>query len=111
MNKRKNKKERKKKKEKSKRENHTDTTSRGGEGGIIYPLVTCKWLIFFWFFKTGFLCRPGYPGTHSAKQLASELRNPPASDSQVLGLKGCSTTAQQESNFIFYLIFLSVLPS
>jgi hypothetical protein len=38
----------------------------------------------FWFFKTGFLC---------IALAVLELRNPPASASQVLGLKACTTTA------------------
>jgi hypothetical protein len=50
---------------------------------------------FFFFF--GFrdrvsLCSPGYPGTHSEDQGALKLRDPPASASQVLGLKACATT-------------------
>jgi hypothetical protein len=35
------------------------------------------------------LCSPGCPGTHSADQAGLELRNPPASASQVLGIKAC----------------------
>ncbi|GAB1292261.1 Ras GTPase-activating-like protein IQGAP1 [Apodemus speciosus] len=35
---------------------------------------------------------PGCPGTHSVDQAGLELRNPPASASQVLGLKACATT-------------------
>jgi hypothetical protein len=42
---------------------------------------------FFWLFETGFLCSPGCPGTHSEDQAGLELRDPPASASQVLGLK------------------------
>ena len=38
------------------------------------------------------LCSPGCPGTHSVDQADLELRNPPASASQVLGLKVCTTT-------------------
>jgi hypothetical protein len=37
---------------------------------------------------------PGCPGTHFVDQADPELRNPPASASQVLGLKACTTTAQ-----------------
>jgi hypothetical protein len=37
---------------------------------------------------------PGCPGTHSVDLAGPELRNPPASASQVLGLKACTTTAQ-----------------
>jgi hypothetical protein len=40
------------------------------------------------------LCSPGCcPGTHFVDQAGLELRNPPASASQVLGLKTCTTTA------------------
>jgi hypothetical protein len=42
------------------------------------------------------LCSPGCPGTHSVNQAVLELRNPPASASQVLGLKACATTARLE---------------
>jgi hypothetical protein len=47
------------------------------------------------------LCSPGCPGTHSVDQVGLELRNPPASASQVkvLGLKACATTALQELFF------------
>jgi hypothetical protein len=38
------------------------------------------------------LCVPGCPGTHSVDQAGLKLRNPPASASQVLGLKVCATT-------------------
>jgi hypothetical protein len=37
------------------------------------------------------LCSPGCPGTHSVDQAGLELRNLPASASQVLGLKVCAT--------------------
>jgi hypothetical protein len=40
------------------------------------------------------LCSLGCPGTHSVDQAGLELRNPPASASQVLGLKACATTAR-----------------
>jgi hypothetical protein len=38
------------------------------------------------------LCSPGCPGTHSVDQAGLELRNSPASASQVLELKACATT-------------------
>jgi hypothetical protein len=60
--------------------------------------------LFFCLFVLGFgflvfqdrvsLCSPGCPGTHSVDQAGLELRNPPASASEVLGLKACATTAQ-----------------
>jgi len=37
------------------------------------------------------LCSPGCPGTHFVEQVGLELRNPPASASQVLGLKAYAT--------------------
>jgi hypothetical protein len=45
------------------------------------------------------LCSLGCPGTHSVDQTGLELRNPPASASQVLGLKVCATTAQRQQLF------------
>jgi hypothetical protein len=38
------------------------------------------------------LYSPDCPGTHSVDQAGLELRNLPASASQVLGLKACATT-------------------
>jgi hypothetical protein len=40
------------------------------------------------------LCSSGCPGTHFVDQAGLELRNSPASLSQVLGLKACATTTQ-----------------
>jgi hypothetical protein len=40
------------------------------------------------------LYSPDCPGTHFVDQAGLELRNPPASASQVLGLKACATTAR-----------------
>jgi hypothetical protein len=40
----------------------------------------------------GFLYGPDCPGDHSVEQAGLELRNVPASSSQVLGLKACATT-------------------
>jgi hypothetical protein len=37
------------------------------------------------------LCSPGCPGTYSVDQAGLKLRNSPASPSQVLGLKVCTT--------------------
>jgi hypothetical protein len=64
-------------------------------------LVRQKILIFFFFFFLVFrdrvaLCSPGCPGTHSVDQAGLELRNSPASASQVLGLKACATTPGQK---------------
>jgi hypothetical protein len=49
-----------------------------------------KKILIFFFSEAGFfLCSPGCPGTHFVDQAGLELRNPPASASQVLGLKAC----------------------
>jgi biotin carboxylase len=45
------------------------------------------------------LYSPGCPGTHFVDQAGLKLRNPPASASQVLGLKMCATTAWQQALF------------
>jgi hypothetical protein len=67
------------------------------------------------------LCSPGCPGTHSVNKAGLELRNLPASASQVLGLKACATTPgmmwdldlfyctcflKNEFYFLFYLFIL-----
>jgi hypothetical protein len=52
-------------------------------------------------------CSPGCPGTHFVDQAGLELRNLPASASQVLGLKACATTAHYI--FLYAIFFLSSL--
>jgi hypothetical protein len=49
------------------------------------------------------LCSPGCPETHFVDQAGLELRNPPASTSQVLGLKACATTTQRIIYFLSQL--------
>jgi hypothetical protein len=49
-------------------------------------------LLVFW--DRVSVCSPGCPGTHSVDQAGLKLRNPPASASQVLGLKACATMTQ-----------------
>jgi hypothetical protein len=48
--------------------------------------------ILFFFRDRVSLCSPGCPGTHSVDQAGLELRDPPASASQVQGSKACATT-------------------
>jgi hypothetical protein len=55
-----------------------------------------SFLLLFVFNDRDSLCSPGCPGTHSVDQAGLGLRNPPASASQVLGLKACTNTAQLE---------------
>jgi hypothetical protein len=46
------------------------------------------------------LYSPDCPGTHYVDQADLKPRNLPASASQVLGSKACTTTAQQENFFL-----------
>jgi hypothetical protein len=55
---------------------------------LVFCLFVCLVLVFR---DRVSLCRPGCPGTHSVDQAGLELRNSPASASQVLGLKACTT--------------------
>jgi hypothetical protein len=61
-------------------------------------------LLFLVFQGRVSLCSPGCPGTHFVDQAGLELRNPPASTSQVLGLKACTTTPGFLNNFWFIYI-------
>jgi hypothetical protein len=56
---------------------------------------------FFWFFETGFLC---------VAQAGLELRDPPASASQVLGSKACATMPGAHCTFLFPKKCLHPLP-
>jgi hypothetical protein len=53
--------------------------------------LTFLLLLLLFFQDSISLCSPGCPGTHFLDQAGLELRNPPASASQVLGLKACAT--------------------
>jgi hypothetical protein len=62
---------------------------------IILPIYIWMgfWCFVLFFPETGFLCIDlGCSGTHSVDQAGLKVRNPPASTSQVLGLKACATT-------------------
>jgi hypothetical protein len=65
-------------------------------------VLFCFVLFCFVFRDRVSLCSPGCPGTHSVDQAGLELRNPPASASQVLGLKACATTP---GRFFFFFFF------
>jgi hypothetical protein len=56
---------------------------------VLFCFMFCFGLVFG-FFETGSLYSPGCPGTYSVDQAGLDLRNPPASASQVLGLKICT---------------------
>jgi hypothetical protein len=67
----------------------------------LQPSILSFFFFSLWFFwDRVFLCRPGCPGTHSVDQAGLELRNLPASASQVLGLKVCATSAQLSHLFL-----------
>jgi hypothetical protein len=58
-------------------------------------LFVCLFFVFVFVFQDRVsLCSPGCPRTHFVYQADLELRNPPASASQVLGLKACAIPAQ-----------------
>jgi hypothetical protein len=64
-----------------------------------------QFFIFLFYFILVFrdrvsLCSPGCPGTHSVDQAGLQLRNLPASASQVLGLKARLTTALLPVHFL-----------
>jgi hypothetical protein len=65
-------------------------------------------LVFLFFQDRVSLCSPGCPGTHSVDQASLELRNPPASASQVLGLKACATTARLPVTVLIFVLFCFV---
>jgi hypothetical protein len=64
-------------------------------GMCSFIAVFCLFVCFvcFVFRDRVFPCSPGCPGTHSVDQAGLELRNLPASASQALRLKACTTTA------------------
>jgi hypothetical protein len=62
----------------------TQMTGHTHEGFFMFVCFVC-------FRDRVFLYSPGCPGTHFVDQAGLELRNPPASASQVLGLKACAT--------------------
>jgi hypothetical protein len=75
--------------------------------------------LFVCFFLFGFfqdrvsLYNPGCPGTHFVDQAGLELRNPPVSASQVLGLRACATTPSPSGLcdayiFLFFIIELLI---
>jgi hypothetical protein len=64
--------------------------------------------LFFTFFFLIFrdrvsVCSPGCPGAHSIDQPGLEVRYLPASASQVLGLKTCTTTAWLKIGVFWFL--------
>ena len=67
--------------------------------------------MFFSFlvFRDRVSCIALAPGTHFVDQAGLKLRNPPASPSQVLGLKACATTARLWTELILFYQFIVAL--
>jgi hypothetical protein len=61
---------------------------------LVFGFLVFLFFCFLVFRDRVSLCSPGCPGTHFVDQAGLKLRNPPASASQVLGLKACATTAR-----------------
>jgi hypothetical protein len=68
-------------------------------------LFVCLFVCLFVWVRVS-LCISGCPGSHSVDQAGLELRNPPASASQVLGLKVCATTARMGFVCLFVCLFV-----
>jgi hypothetical protein len=69
-----------------------------------YQVFVCLFVLFCFvgFSRQGFSVALGCAGTHSVGQAGLELRNPPVSAYQVLGLKAYATTSQL--SFFFFKI-------
>ena len=70
----------------------------GHFSGTGWPLIFVFVCLFVCLFFLGFrdrvsLCSPSCPGIHSVDQAGLKLKNLLVSDSQLLGLKACATTA------------------
>jgi hypothetical protein len=73
-----------------KRKERKDERKRKADNYHLFPSFV---FFFFLVFRDRVsLYSPGCPGTHFVDQAGLELRDPPASASQVLGLKVCATT-------------------
>jgi hypothetical protein len=79
--------------------NNVESEKQSGKYHCNFPLSwasnifqKCFFFFFLVFRDRVSLYSPGCPGTHFVDQAGLELRDPPASASQVLGLKACATT-------------------
>ena len=59
--------------------------------------------IYFLFLRLGFVCSLGCPGTYSVDQAGLKLRDLPASGSEVLALKVCTTMTGFISKFLMQI--------
>jgi hypothetical protein len=75
------------------------TATKKSHWPVYFIYLFYLFVCFVLFRNRVFLCISGCPGTHSVDQAVLELRNLPASTSQMLGLKAYTTTAR----LIFFL--------
>jgi hypothetical protein len=73
---------------------------------LLCLLFISKFVFVFVFRDRVSLCSPGCPRTHFVDQTGLELRNLPASASQVLGLKVCTTMPGSFLNLLIWVFFL-----
>ena len=81
-------------------------------GFFLFCFVFCFFCFVLFclvFWDTVSLYSPGCPGTHFVDQAVLELRNPPASASQVLGLKARATTPSEPFLIEPYILYFSIL--
>jgi hypothetical protein len=76
---------------------------------FLFVCYGCCCLVFGFLDRVS-LCSPGCPGAHSVDQAGLQLRNPPASASQVLGLKACATMCIKSYVCTFILKVFDVYP-
>jgi hypothetical protein len=70
----------------------------------------CLFVWFVFFQDRVSLSSPGCPGTHSVDQAGLKIRNLPASASQVLGLKVCTTTPGSNHTNLLSMMFTGFSP-
>ena len=71
------------------------------KGGSVQQNLNIFFFSFFLVFRDKVsLCSPSCPGTHAVDQAGLELRNLPASASQMLGSKACATTAWLKPEYL-----------
>jgi hypothetical protein len=74
---------------------------------LLFCFVLFCFVLFCFVFRDRVsLYSPGCPGTHFVDQAGLELRNPPASASQVLGLKAYATMPGFKNTNLFKVILI-----
>ena len=80
-------------------------STEDNQNAIVIIIIIILVFYFFVFRDRVSLYSPGCPGTHFVDQAGLELRNPPASASQVLGLKVCATTPGSLIYYYYYYYY------